>query len=81
MKTIFRSYTVCGTPDYLAPEIIARRGHTQSVDWWSLGILIFELMTGKTPFRGRSMLEIQDAINAVDGEVDFPKKTFSANAK
>jgi len=76
-----KSYTVCGTPDYLAPEIIARRGHNQSVDWWSLGILIYELMTGKPPFRGRSMAEIQDAINEVNGEIDFPKKTFSTNAK
>uniref|UniRef100_A0AC34QEW6 Protein kinase domain-containing protein n=1 Tax=Panagrolaimus sp. JU765 TaxID=591449 RepID=A0AC34QEW6_9BILA len=76
-----KSYTVCGTPEYLAPEIISRRGHNQSVDWWSLGVLIFELMTGKTPFPGKSAKDVQDAINANDGHVEFPPRTFSSNAK
>ncbi|CAG9330302.1 unnamed protein product [Blepharisma stoltei] len=44
------AYTMCGTPDYLAPEMIRQTGHEFSLDWWTLGILIFELQTGKTPF-------------------------------
>uniref|UniRef100_A0A7E4VHT9 Kinase-like protein n=1 Tax=Panagrellus redivivus TaxID=6233 RepID=A0A7E4VHT9_PANRE len=76
-----KSYTVCGTPEYLAPELIARSGHNQCVDWWALGVLIFELMSGTTPFPGRSASEVRDSMEAVDGVIEFPKKTFSSNAK
>ena len=41
----------CGTPDYIAAEIVASRPYSFPVDWWSLGVLVFELTSGKTPFR------------------------------
>uniref|UniRef100_A0A8C6PN49 non-specific serine/threonine protein kinase n=1 Tax=Nothobranchius furzeri TaxID=105023 RepID=A0A8C6PN49_NOTFU len=48
-----KAYSFCGTVEYMAPEVVNRRGHTQSADWWSYGVLMFEMLTGSLPFQGK----------------------------
>ncbi|XP_018328583.1 cAMP-dependent protein kinase catalytic subunit-like [Agrilus planipennis] len=73
-----RTYTLCGTPEYLAPEIIMSQGYNKSVDWWSLGILIFEMNAGYPPFYGRDPMKIYEKI--VSGKYHCPS-TFSRPLK
>ena len=66
MQGDMKRTTVCGTPVYLAPEIINNRGHDEKVDIWCIGVLLFELLTGISPFQGFDVQSIKYNINRLN---------------
>merc|ERR1719380_491362 len=73
-----RTYTLCGTPEYIAPEVLLNKGHGKPVDWWTLGILIYEMIVGYPPFVDEDPMGIYQKI--LGGKIVFPK-LFDKNAK
>ncbi|XP_063235019.1 ribosomal protein S6 kinase 2 beta isoform X3 [Bacillus rossius redtenbacheri] len=57
-----KAYSFCGTVEYMAPEVVNRKGHSFAADWWSLGVLMFEMLTGMLPFQGQDRKETMTQI-------------------
>ncbi|KAL7508588.1 hypothetical protein ACHAXN_005677, partial [Cyclotella atomus] len=67
----YKTYTLCGTPEYIAPEVLLSKGHGKGVDWWTLGILIYEMLVGEPPFVDDDPLGIYQQI--LTGKVSFTR--------
>ena len=85
-----KAFSTVGTPDYIAPEVFKQKGYGQEIDWWSLGVIMFEMMIGYPPFYSDSStetckkildwennLEIRDEVNISKDAVDILKKLIN----
>ena len=73
-----KTFTICGTPEFLAPEILLGKGHGFAVDFWALGILVYELFFTRGPFFNNNPLKMY--LNVISGSFRYPK-TFPEQAK
>lgn len=83
-KVTDRTFTQCGTPDYVAPEMLMGQGVNQACDWWALGVLLYEMMAAVPPFGDPEGDDMATFSNILKGEVKYPPEdecTFSEEAK
>lgn len=69
--------TICGTPNYIAPEILESKGHSYEVDVWSFGVIIYTLVYGRPPFESKDVKDTYKKIK--DCSFSFPENVYSSN--
>uniref|UniRef100_A0A7S2M933 cGMP-dependent protein kinase n=1 Tax=Zooxanthella nutricula TaxID=1333877 RepID=A0A7S2M933_9DINO len=67
-----KTYTMCGTADYFAPEMLRQTGHNRGVDWWALGVMLYMMMTGRAPFEAFDTMRVYRKIIKGFAKVTFP---------
>lgn len=72
-KLVGKTFTLCGTPEYLAPEVIMGSGHGLSVDSWGLGVLLYEMVTGDSPFASKDEDHLSICHNILQDKIHFPE--------
>jgi serine/threonine protein kinase len=66
-----KAYTICGTPQYVAPEVLLKKGYDKAIDWWSLGCVMYEMLVGKLPFPIKRGVKMN--VRIYERSVEFPK--------